>query len=294
MEANGHFFLLTLPPYLTLTLSFNKKKANIVFLAPSPKKGLKEVISFMGRRRGSSNKNKLKTDETGSSLGVYLSDGENLGINSYLAFDLNFKKLPLVGIDEVGRGPLAGPLVVAAVLLPTGRDFPGVMDSKKLTHEERISLDATIKQHCIGWSIVFKSPQDVDNLNPLQATLQAMTEAYESLKLKCSKELEEGGTVLVDGTISPPINAQVVPVKKGDGKSLSIAAASIIAKVARDAHMLEEHLKYPQYGFDRHKGYGTKEHVLAIHHYGPSPIHRLTYRSVKNDSVNPNPLGTLF
>ncbi|MDR2349979.1 MAG: ribonuclease HII [Deltaproteobacteria bacterium] len=240
----------------------------------------------MVRRRGSTKKDRIILE---SSLGDYLMGVPAAGVNPLLAHDVNYPKTPIAGIDEVGRGPLAGPLVAAAVILEPGRDYPGVMDSKKLTHFERMALSDIIKQHCLDWAISFKTPKEVDEMNPLQATLQAMTEACDGLKIK-------PGTILVDGTMRPPIDGAVVPIEKGDTKSLSIAAASIIAKVARDAHMLLEAKKYPHYGFDRNKGYGTKEHLLALSRFGPCEIHRRTYRSVRDDSPPKpgTPLGKLF
>jgi ribonuclease HII len=198
---------------------------------------------------------------------------EDPNVDPLVAFDESFAKRPLAGIDEVGRGPLAGPLVAAAVILDPLKEYPGVDDSKKLSHDERMELAVLIKENALSWSIASKTAKEVDELNPLQATLMAMTEAFNGLRVKPL-------VVLVDGKMRPPIEGAVVPVVKGDAKSLSIAAASILAKVARDTYMLEAHAQYPQYGFHRHKGYGTKEHLLALAHFGPSPIHRLTYRSV--------------
>ncbi|MDR2461343.1 MAG: ribonuclease HII [Deltaproteobacteria bacterium] len=231
----------------------------------------------MRRRKGS------KKIVTESATGLFSQPEDPLS-DPLFFFDNSFGKRPLAGIDEVGRGPLAGPIVACAVILDPLKEYPGVDDSKKLSHEERLELSHLIKETALAWTLAFKSPKEVDQLNPLQATLKAMAEAYQQLELKPQ-------VVLIDGTVRPPIDAQVVPIVKGDSKSLSIAAASILAKVARDTHMLEEHKRYPQYGFDRHKGYGTKEHLLALAHYGPSPIHRLTYRSVLPPSPRPRPFG---
>jgi ribonuclease HII len=241
----------------------------------------------MARRKGPPRKERDVQDAQGGGLNMPPTDPN---INPLLDFDNYYSNKPLAGVDEVGRGPLAGPLVVAAVILEPGRDIPGVNDSKKLTHEERVSLAKIIKEEALDWSIIFKTAKEVDEINPLQCTLIAMAEAYQRLKIRPK-------TVLVDGTIRPLItDSAMFNIVRGDGKSLTIAAASIIAKVARDEHMLEEHKKYPHYGFDRHKGYGTKEHLLALSHYGPSPIHRLSYRSVKPEDPRPSPfgLGPLF
>jgi ribonuclease HII len=241
----------------------------------------------MARRKGPPRKKKENKEPAVGGLDMPPSDPN---INPLLDFDNCYPNRPLAGLDEVGRGPLAGPLVVAAVILEPGRDIPGVDDSKKLSHEERIKLAKIIKDEALDWTIVFKTPQEVDEINPLQCTLVAMAEAYQRLKIKPT-------TVLVDGNIRPLItDSAMFNIVMGDSKSLTIAAASIIAKVARDEHMLEEHKKYPHYGFDRHKGYGTKEHILALKHFGPSPIHRLSYRSVKPQDHGPSPfgLGPLF
>jgi ribonuclease HII len=240
------------------------------------------------RRRGSTRKRKEQKEAAAG--GLELPNGDP-GVNLLLDFDNAYTNIPIAGIDEVGRGPLAGPLVAAAVILEHGVDYPGVDDSKKLSHEERVQVAALIKEKALDWTIVFKSPKEVDEMNPLRATLTAMAEAYQRLKIRPA-------TVLVDGNIKPLItNCPMYCIVRGDSKSLSIAAASIIAKVARDEIMLEEHNKYPKYGFDRHKGYGTKEHLLALKHYGPCEIHRLSYRSVTPQDTTPSPftgLGPLF
>jgi len=188
-------------------------------------------------------------------------------------FDASFMTYPLVGIDEAGRGPLAGPLVAAAVILDPRENYPGVDDSKRLKEEEREKAFDIIADKALAFSYAVKSPAEVDKFNPLVASLMAMNEAFGNLSLKAN-------LALVDGNKLPILNCRSVAVEHGDALSLSIAAASIVAKVVRDRLMLEQHKLYPSYGFDQHKGYGTKKHLEALSRLGPSPIHRLTYRGV--------------
>jgi ribonuclease HII len=188
-------------------------------------------------------------------------------------FDASFAIRPLAGIDEAGRGPLAGPLVAAAVILDPGKDYPGIDDSKRLKEEDREKAFAIITDNALAFSYAIKSPSEVDRYNPLGASLLAMVEAFDNLTLKAQ-------LALVDGNKLPALNCRAVAVVHGDALSLSIAAASIVAKVVRDRLMLEQHKLYPGYGFDQHKGYGTQKHLEALSRLGPSPIHRLTYRGV--------------
>ncbi|MDR1394901.1 MAG: ribonuclease HII [Deltaproteobacteria bacterium] len=196
------------------------------------------------------------------------------------SFDEKWGRRPLCGLDEAGRGPLAGPLTAAAVILDPETDlrfFEGLDDSKKMTPLLREKLYEIILDKALEVSLSIQSPQIVDRLNPLRASLAAMAEAAGRLKLKPA-------LALADGLQTPSLECPAQAVVKGDGLSLSIAAASVAAKVTRDRLMEAEHLKYPQYGFDRHKGYGTREHLEALLRYGPCPIHRLTYRGVRPES----------
>jgi len=182
---------------------------------------------------------------------------------------------PLVaGVDEAGRGPLAGPVVAAAVILPEGLRIPGVDDSKKLSPETRERLFDIINAQALAVGIGTASPEMIDRINILQATLHAMQEAVLALSPRPD-------FILIDGIsqIDSPIPQKTV--KKGDSKSLSIAAASIIAKVTRDRLMRELDTIHPGYGFASHKGYGSAAHLEAIRQFGPSPIHRKSFGGVK-------------
>ncbi len=174
------------------------------------------------------------------------------------------------GIDEAGRGPLAGPVYAAAVILPDGLEIPGLNDSKKLTEKKREALFDEICEKAIAYGIGCASEQEIDEINILQATYLAMRRAVEQLSVPADY-------ALVDGNRMPPLAIPGETVVKGDAKSASIAAASILAKVSRDRVMLLMDPVYPQYQFAKHKGYGTKVHREALLTYGPCPIHRKTF-----------------
>lgn len=180
----------------------------------------------------------------------------------------------VAGIDEAGRGPLAGPVTAAAVILPVGLLIPGVEDSKKLSPDKREKLFDTIMAQALSVGVGSIDPAEIDQINILQATRCAMLAAVKQLT-------PQPDCLLIDGisTIKSAIVQKTI--KKGDSLSLSIAAASIIAKVTRDRLMIEMDSKYPGYGFSGHKGYGSATHLDAIRRLGPSPIHRLTFRGVK-------------
>ncbi len=180
----------------------------------------------------------------------------------------------VAGIDEAGRGPLAGPVTAAAVILPVGLSLAGVDDSKKLTPEKRELLYSLIMDHALSVGVASVPPVEIDRINILQATRLAMLSAVQQLS-------PQPDLLLIDGitTISSPLPQRTI--KKGDSLSLSIAAASIIAKVTRDRYMIEMDSVYPGYGFSRHKGYGSATHMDAIKRLGPCPIHRLTFAGVK-------------
>lgn len=176
----------------------------------------------------------------------------------------------ICGVDEAGRGPLAGPVCAAAVILPPDAQIPGLNDSKKLTDKKRRELFPVIKETAIAYGIGLASHEEIDRINILQATFLAMERAIAGLSVK--PEL-----ALIDGNREKDFGIPVKTVVHGDSLSASIAAASILAKVTRDDLMLELAKKYPRYGFEIHKGYGTKAHYEALRTYGPCEIHRMTF-----------------
>jgi len=180
----------------------------------------------------------------------------------------------MAGVDEVGRGPLAGPVIAAAVILDTENPIQGLMDSKKISEKKRIFLAKEIREKALAWAMGRAEHDEIDSMNILQASLLAMKRAIESLSIK--PEL-----VLVDGIYRPDIDCKVVPIVKGDSKVPEISAASIIAKVARDNEMIALDSEYPGYGFSQHKGYPTKMHINALKELGVSLIHRKSFSPVK-------------
>lgn len=176
----------------------------------------------------------------------------------------------VAGVDEAGRGPLAGPVFAAAVILPEGEIIEGINDSKKLSPQKRDELYDIIREKAIAVSSASVDEETIDEINILNATYLAMQKAVAGLDPKPD-------FVLVDGNRAPVLDIECDTLVKGDAKSISIAAASIVAKVERDRYIIEMAKKYPEYGFEKHKGYGTKEHCEAILKYGPSLIHRRTF-----------------
>ena len=176
----------------------------------------------------------------------------------------------LCGVDEAGRGPLAGPVCAAAVMLPRGHVIEGLNDSKKLTEKRREELYDVIRSESVSYGIAFASVEEIETLNILGATFLAMNRAIK--QLSPAPEL-----ALIDGNRTKGIEVPARSIVKGDSKCADIAAASVLAKVTRDRYMLEMAEKYPQYHFEQHKGYGTKLHYEALREYGPSPIHRMSF-----------------
>jgi len=182
------------------------------------------------------------------------------------------------GIDEAGRGPLAGPVVAACVVLPENFDVIGVDDSKKLSEKRREEMYKVITEKALAWGVGIVDNETIDKINILQATKKAMKEAAESADKRLRDEAGKGISMLfLDAVHLDDMEIKQEPIIKGDAKSLSIAAASIIAKVTRDRIMMEYHEKYPYYGFDSNKGYGTKAHYEGISKYGITPVHRKTF-----------------
>lgn len=176
----------------------------------------------------------------------------------------------ICGVDEAGRGPLAGPVCAAAVILPPHVRIPGLNDSKKLSDKRRRELFPVIQEQAMAFGIAFASEQEIDEINILQATFLAMKRAMEQLSLRPD-------LALVDGNRETDFGIPVKTVVKGDSLSANIAAASILAKVTRDDLMIRMAERYPEYGFEIHKGYGTRAHYAALERFGPCPIHRMTF-----------------
>lgn len=174
------------------------------------------------------------------------------------------------GVDEAGRGPLAGPVCAAAVILPEGLLLDGVNDSKKLTEKKREMLFDVIKEQALSYSIAFATVEEIESLNILNATMLAMKRAVEGLDIPAD-------FAYIDGNRVPSLDIPSQYIIKGDALSMSVAAASILAKVSRDRLMLEYAKEYPEYSFEKHKGYGTKVHTDALKKFGPSPIHRMSF-----------------
>lgn len=176
----------------------------------------------------------------------------------------------ICGVDEAGRGPLAGPVCAAAVILPPDADIPGLNDSKKLSDKRRRELFPVIKEQAVAYGIAFADHQEIDEINILQATFLAMQRAIDQLQVRPQ-------LALIDGNRERDFGLPVQTVVHGDSLSASIAAASVLAKVTRDDYMLQMAEQYPEYGFEIHKGYGTKAHYQALTEHGPSPIHRMSF-----------------
>ncbi|HHA19813.1 MAG TPA: ribonuclease HII [Methylophaga sp.] len=180
----------------------------------------------------------------------------------------------IAGVDEVGRGPLAGPVVTAAVILDPDKPISGLDDSKKLTEKRREQLEPIIKQNALAWALGRAEPEEIDQLNILQATLLAMKRAVEGLSIQPTH-------ALVDGNQAPNLICPVTTIIKGDQSEPVIAAASILAKVARDQEMVAMDELYPGYGLAKHKGYPTKQHQQALFELGPTVIHRYSFKPVQ-------------
>ena len=185
----------------------------------------------------------------------------------------------ICGVDEAGRGPLAGPVSAAAVILDPARPIEGLADSKKLSEKQRDRLAPLIRARALAWAVAYAEVEEIDRLNILQATLLAMKRAVEALSIRPQQ-------VLVDGLYCPQTGIPSQAIVKGDSKVAAISAASILAKTARDELMLALHGCYPQYGFDAHKGYPTAAHLAALREHGVSAVHRKTFKPVRQFAAN--------
>ncbi len=200
-----------------------------------------------------------------------LPEKEVLRLEAMMEFERKYSEYDYIcGIDEVGRGPLAGPVVAAAVILPKDSYYQYLNDSKKVTEKRRNKLYDEITTEAVSYGIGLVSPDIIDDINILQATYVAMKKAIYALSIRPQM-------ILVDAVHIPDIGIPQVGIVKGDAKSISIAAASIVAKVYRDRLMTEYDALYPEYKFAKNKGYGTKEHMQALHEIGMSPIHRKSF-----------------
>ena len=192
------------------------------------------------------------------------------------------QKLLLCGIDEAGRGPLAGPVYAAAVILDTPRRINGLTDSKLLTPERREVLAGRIRERAIAWGVASASVEEIDQINILRAALLAMKRAVEALQIAALE-------AIVDGNIAPPLTIPCATLIDGDLLHPSISAASILAKTARDAELIALDARYPQYGFAQHKGYATPQHLEALQAHGPCPIHRKSFAPIAQRTLDFGP-----
>ena len=183
-------------------------------------------------------------------------------------YDEGFSRI--CGVDEAGRGPLAGPVCAAAVILPRGRQIPGLNDSKKLTEKKREALFDIIESEALSFGVAFASVAEIEERNILNAALLAMSRAIAMLS-------PQPELALIDGNRAPKTDIDCRCIVGGDGSCADIAAASVLAKVTRDRYMLELAEKYPEYGFEKHKGYGTAAHYAALRQFGPTPVHRPSF-----------------
>jgi len=199
---------------------------------------------------------------------------ELLRLDAMKEFERQYEDYAFIcGIDEAGRGPLAGPVVAGAAILPKDCTILYLNDSKKLSEKRREDLFLEIQEKAISWSVGIASPARIDEINILQATYEAMRQAIGGLK-------EVPSVLFNDAVTIPGVDILQIPIIKGDAKSVSIAAASVLAKVTRDHMMVEYDQLFPEYGFAKHKGYGTAAHIAALREFGPTPIHRRTF--IKN------------
>ncbi len=184
----------------------------------------------------------------------------------------------VIGADEAGRGPLAGPVCASAVVLPQDFPFGLLNDSKKMSEKKRLLVEPVIKDKALAWAVCWATPKEIDEINILQASLLAMKRAFEKVRVQLEKKGLDADILLVDGNKTPRVDFPCMAIVKGDSKIPAIMAASILAKNARDRFMVCAATKWPEYGFERHKGYPCPLHKEMLYKYGPCPIHRKTFK----------------
>ena len=203
---------------------------------------------------------------------------EQLCLFDVSQFNNSFNYNIIVGADEAGRGPLAGPVCASAVVLPKDFPFEILNDSKKLSEKRRLQIEPIIKEKAIAWAISWATPKEIDQINILQASMLAMKRAYEKVLVQLNQKKITPNILLVDGNKTPNVDILCQAIVKGDAKVPAIMAASILAKNARDRLMVLAAKKWPQYNFDKHKGYPCPQHKELLRKYGPCPIHRLSFK----------------
>ncbi len=203
---------------------------------------------------------------------------EQLCLFDVSQYDNSFNYNIIVGADEAGRGPLAGPVCASAVVLPKDFPFEILNDSKQLSEKKRLKAEPIIKEKALAWAVAWATPKEIDEINILQASMLAMKRAFEKVQAQLQNKNITPEILLVDGNKTPNVNIQCQAIVKGDSKVPEIMAASILAKNARDRFMICAAKKWPQYGFEKHKGYPCPQHKEILREYGPCPIHRLTFK----------------
>jgi ribonuclease HII len=203
---------------------------------------------------------------------------EQLCLFDVSQYDNSFNYNIIVGADEAGRGPLAGPVCASAVVLPKDFPFEILNDSKQLSEKKRLKAEPIIKEKALAWAVAWATPKEIDQINILQASMLAMKRAFEKVQAQLQNKNITPEILLVDGNKTPNVNILCQAIVKGDSKVPEIMAASILAKNARDRFMICAAKKWPQYGFEKHKGYPCPQHKELLREYGPCPIHRLTFK----------------
>ena len=203
---------------------------------------------------------------------------EQLCLFDVSQYDNSFNYNIIVGADEAGRGPLAGPVCASAVVLPKDFPFEILNDSKQLSEKKRLKAEPIIKEKALAWAVAWATPKEIDQINILQASMLAMKRAFEKVQAQLQNKNITPEILLVDGNKTPNVNIQCQAIVKGDSKIPEIMAASILAKNARDRFMICAAKKWPQYGFEKHKGYPCPQHKELLREYGLCPIHRLTFK----------------